>query len=325
MRDAIDQHIDHVRALTVRGGPLDTRAPTASVNNPEWFQEPGVPRAGRALLHTRLRDELLDPVAVETRHAVVLAGPPGAGKSTLRGGPLREELAGHVVLDVDDMKTKLLQIAQEDGTYESFLKPTEVRDLEAGGERFFPLELSAVVHLEAASIVAATRQLAVSEGVPVLIDGVLSNAAVAIAEGRQLEEAGYRIDVVCMDAAPEVSEHQIRQRWRDAYEKTLAGQGDLMGGRWVPSSFAQHVLNGPGGRSLPALSAEQLATQVKAVTRYRVYSRPSITAETILTVDRMRSHPGGPLLDREAAEASQVAQLPYSRRTRPAAGRDLDR
>ena len=160
---------------------------------------------------------------------------------------------------------------------------------------------------------------------PLLIDGVLSNADVAISDGQELETAGYRIDVVCMDASPAVSEYQIRQRWREAYEKTLVGEGDLMGGRWVPSSFAQHVLNGPGGRSLPALSAEQLARNVHAVTRYRVYTRSSIDAATMLTVDLSRSRPGGPLMDTEAAEASRASQLPYSRRSRPAAGQDLDR
>lgn len=325
MKDEIDQHIDHVRALTVRGGPLDTRAPTASVNNPEWFATPTVPRLGRAMLHQQLRDELLDGVSIDNRHAMVMAGPPGAGKSTLRRGPLRDELVGHVALDVDDIKRKLLEIAQADGTYESFLKPTGVRDLEAAGERFFPLELSALVHLEAVEIAVTARQQATAAGMPLLIDGVLSNADAAISDGQELETAGYRIDVVCMDASPAVSEYQIRQRWREAYEKTLVGEGDLMGGRWVPSSFAQHVLNGPGGRSLPALSAEQLARNVHAVTRYRVYTRSSIDAATMLTVDLSRSRPGGPLMDTEAAEASRAAQLPYSRRSRPAAGQDLDR
>lgn len=89
------------------------------------------------MLHQQLRDELLDGVSIDNRHAMVMAGPPGAGKSTLRRGPLRDELVGHVVLDVDDIKRKLLEIAQADGTYESFLKPTGVRDLEAAGERFF--------------------------------------------------------------------------------------------------------------------------------------------------------------------------------------------
>ncbi|MGG6494712.1 UNVERIFIED_CONTAM: hypothetical protein NY603_17390, partial [Bacteroidetes bacterium 56_B9] len=79
MKDEIDQHIDHVRALTGRGGPLDPRAPTASVNNPEWFATPTVPRLGRAMLHQQLRDELLDGVSIDNRHAMVMAGPPGAG------------------------------------------------------------------------------------------------------------------------------------------------------------------------------------------------------------------------------------------------------
>lgn len=38
------------------------------------------------------------PVDAEpSRQAMILAGPPGAGKSTLRRGPLREETAEHVL------------------------------------------------------------------------------------------------------------------------------------------------------------------------------------------------------------------------------------
>src|SRR5699024_9326154 len=146
--EAIDRHIDHVRALTRRGGPLDPRGETASIHNPAWFWPDGTTTAARRRLHATIRAEILagvDAEAEPSRRAMVLAGPPGAGKSTLRRGPLREEVAGYVLIDPDEIKTRLLQEARSDGSLESFLTPGAVRDLEAGGERFFPLELSALV------------------------------------------------------------------------------------------------------------------------------------------------------------------------------------
>src|SRR5699024_9862663 len=74
------------RLVTPRRGPrrylvLESRlpaAPTAAIQ---------APRAPSRL-----------PVDAEpSRQAMILAGPPGAGKSTLRRGPLREETAEHVL------------------------------------------------------------------------------------------------------------------------------------------------------------------------------------------------------------------------------------
>ncbi len=46
----VERHIELVRELTRRSGPLDLDAPpTASVNNPEWFDEYGHPVASRCI------------------------------------------------------------------------------------------------------------------------------------------------------------------------------------------------------------------------------------------------------------------------------------
>lgn len=308
MSDAIDEHIEHVRELTRRHGLLDLDSPTASVHNPEWFVG-GRPLRARGRMHAEIIGSLLDGADAEgRRHAFVLAGAPGAGKSHLCMHELSDEVAGHAHLDVDDVKAELLWRAERDQSYEEFLKPALVREYEARGERFFPLELSALVHREAAGIVDLARERALSAGLPVVIDGVLSNGDQAVALGRELEGAGYSIDVVCLDVAPEVSEHQIRHRWRKAYEETLAGHGDLMGGRWVPSSFAQQVLQGPGGRSLPAVGSERLADEVEAVSRYRVFTRAGVDDPTLLATDLSRVRAGGPLIDTEAARAYRTAR-----------------
>ncbi len=88
-----------------------------------------------------------------------------------------------MLLDVDDIKQNLLSIAESDSSYESFLKPPEVRRLEEAGERFFPLELSALVHREASAVADRARHRALSNGLPVVIDGVLSDDERAAAWG----------------------------------------------------------------------------------------------------------------------------------------------
>lgn len=318
MSDSTEQHIDHVRALTRRNAPLDTRAPTASISNPDWFGPGGEPRAARRRMHRQYITERVAGIQPDQRrHAVMLAGPPGAGKSHLRGHELAGAIEGHLLIDPDEIKGWLLRVAERDESLDAFLKPPAVRELERAGEKFFPMELSALVHMEAVQVADAMRGEAVRRGLPMVLDGVLSDADRALADARQLESAGYSLEVVCLDVAPAVSEHQIRQRWREAYEATLAGHGDLMGGRWVPSSFAQYVLNGPGGRSLPAISAERLAHEVEAVDRYRVFTRSSVDAPTVLAIDQTRVRPGAPMIETEAARAYRTAHgraAPYRRR-----------
>lgn len=308
MRDWIDRHIDHVRELTRRDGALATRAGTASLHNPVWFRAPGVPRAGRDRLHAQYVEERLAELEpTQRRHAIVMAGPPGAGKSTLRTRELVDEVAGHVLIDPDEIKRFLLRQADEDGSLKGFLKPAAVRELEAVGERFFPLELSALVHVEAVQIADVLRIEALERGYPVVIDGVLSQRSQAVAVGRQLEGAGYGIDAVAVDVPFEVSEHRIRSRWREAYIDTLEGKGDLMGGRWVPSDYARAMFDGLDGRSRSAVAAEQLAHEVGAVDRYRVFRTESVAAPMVVTTDLARMRAGGPLVDREAANGHQAA------------------
>ncbi|WP_260465157.1 zeta toxin family protein, partial [Arachnia propionica] len=85
------------------------------------------------------------PEVRQERRAVVLAGPPGAGKSTTLQRVLQEEVAGFVHVDADEFKSLLLHEAVADGSYESWLKPARVKELETQGERFFPLDLATLV------------------------------------------------------------------------------------------------------------------------------------------------------------------------------------
>ncbi|MDO5645808.1 MAG: zeta toxin family protein [Dermabacter sp.] len=310
----VARHIDHVRRATVRGGELDTHGPNASINNPAWFLggSASAPTSARRRLHAHIRRETLEGASADypKPHALILAGPPGAGKSTARSGALANDILGHVVIDPDEIKRTLLLEAQRDGSYESFLKPSQVKSWEAEGEKFFPLELSALVHVEAVSIGEDIRNQAIREHRNLVLDWVMSNPAVAIAAGEQLSQAGYAVDVVCVDVPHNVSEHRIRQRWSEAYQETLAGRGDLMGGRWVPSDYAAAMFDRTKGVSRSRQSAEMLAQKVSAVQRLRVFRTPLPDAAMELALDLRRHHPGGPLLRADATVAQPFPRNP---------------
>lgn len=307
MSDVVADHLEVVRRFSKPGGPLSVDAPTASVRNPAWFAEvPGnraAPMPDRVALHRRLIDaeRQRSPDAEPGRRALVLAGPPGAGKSTVRPQVLVDP-SGYLVIDADEFKRALLREAIDDGSYDAWLKPTEVSDLETAGERFFPLELAALVHEESSQLAKQLRDEAMAEGLNVVIDTVLSSEAVALQLGEQLRAHGYDVRVVDVEVPFEISETRIRSRWVEAYTEALETGQDL-GGRWVPSEYARDVFDGPDGSSKSEAAARRLAHECDAVTRYQLFrttlaqtvsdDRPTPTLE----VDLIRETPGGALVE----------------------------
>ncbi|MGJ9422644.1 zeta toxin family protein, partial [Aeromicrobium sp. CF3.5] len=130
-----------VRDLSKPGKPLSVAAPTRTLANPAWWIG-GDPTPSRDALHERLLQEYRGnvPEPGEEGRAIVLAGPPGAGKGRIRDGLLVAEAGSYLVVDADEFKRLLLREAQRDGSYESWIKPAAVVDLESAGEQFFPLE-----------------------------------------------------------------------------------------------------------------------------------------------------------------------------------------
>src|SRR5699024_8010670 len=155
------RHISLVRELSMPGRALNATGPTATVNNPAWLHlSTGVPRRERAQLHARLKQAVMEryPEAKDGRRALVLAGPPGAGKGSGAQAVLGDDHDSFVTVDADEFKNLLLREALADGSYEVGIKPDAVRDLEAQGERFSPLELAAVLHEESSMLAAALRE-----------------------------------------------------------------------------------------------------------------------------------------------------------------------
>jgi chloramphenicol 3-O-phosphotransferase len=251
------------------------------------------------------------PGVEQKGRAIVLAGPPGAGKSTVLSEILGVNRGKYLVVDADDFKRMLLREAQADGSYDSWLVPEAIRDRQAKGEQFFPLELASLVHEESSYLAKALRVDAIEAGDNLVIDTVLSSESVALDLGRTLQDAGYDVRVVDVEVPYELSEQRIRSRWEHAYVVALNG-GDALGGRWVPSEYARDVFNGPGGQSKPEAAARALAEQCPAVSRYRVFRTTAVqvqelNAKRAVDVDMSRTSPGGVLMETTLADAQRPA------------------
>lgn len=227
------RHIDLVRGLSMSGGVLEKDAPTATINNREWFRSNGSPRPERRALHDQLYAEVRAqfPEARQDARALVLAGPPGAGKGSVAEKVLGADISQFVNVDADEFKKLLLREAIADGSYESAIKPVEVRDMEATGETFYPLELASLVHTESSRLAAALREDLIAEKTNVVVDTVLGDERSADGLADQLTRAGYEVTVIDVEVPYLVSEDRIKMRWQEAMAEAEAGKAGALGGR----------------------------------------------------------------------------------------------
>lgn len=331
MDDATQQHINLVRDLSRPGQPLATDSPHATVNNPDWFKRSSGGRPKALGAHRQMLREIRAeyrekyPDAQADRKAVVLAGPPGAGKGSILKSVLGDAERNYLRLDADQIKEALLERRiQGNETYGDVIKPPEIRELERSGETIFPLEMASLVHEESSMIVRQLRDAAMSDGTNLIIDGVLSNPGGARSLGEDLANAGYDITIVDVEVPYAVSEAAILQRWEEKYAQARDGQEGALGGRWVPSSLAHDIFDGPDGRSRPEAVARELAQNNGSVSSYQLWRRNSATETAHRETHLGRPHRDGPLMDSEAAGALRPGartsnQRPRSRTT------DLDR
>ncbi|CAQ02759.1 zeta toxin family protein [Clavibacter sepedonicus] len=278
-------------------------------------------------MHERLLRASVEevPELRSERRAIVQAGPPGAGKTSIREHLLGDASKSFLVVDADEFKTRLLREAVADGSYESWIRPAAVRESEAAGERFHPMELSSLVHAESADLADRQRTEAIRSGKNVVIDTVLSADTKARQIMGELERAGYDVQVIDVEVPREVSEERIRKRWREGNEKAERGEG--LGGRWVPSEFGAWVYGQQDGGSRPEVNARMVAEESPAVSRYRVYrktaeqEREDPLAPATLETDMSRASRGGPLVPTRSGPAAvpQARSLPAVSRARGAA------
>jgi chloramphenicol 3-O-phosphotransferase len=312
---AVAAHRGHLRTLCAPGAELDATGPYASVRNRQWFRLDGSPRAARAALHDRLVAELVAaaPDVEQSHQAVVLAGPPGAGKSQVIASRLGAQAVRWRVVDADHFKEALLADAVRTGWYEELVPPA-VRAAEVDGDRFFPLELASLVHEESSRLAARARVEAIERGDNLVIDTVLSSESSALALGERLSGAGYSVTVVDVETTFEISAARIEQRWHARYVAALeSGDPRELGGRWVPSEYPRDLFATAGGRSRSEEVARTLTESCDAVMRLEVYRVATATSSPTLHDALERPRRGGPLVDAAAAEAARVVQISRAR------------
>lgn len=317
--EAPTDHIQRIVDLSRPGQPLTADAPTATINNPDWFRRiPGrdkpIPTPERAELHKQLRAQVREaaPEVERERKAVVLAGPPGAGKTDVRKSVLGDDDTKYLGIDADEFKAALLNHALRDGSYENSIKPDAIKTLESQtGEKFYPMELASLVHEESSMLARTMRTEAIQRGDNIVLDTVLSSEHGAREIGAQLESAGYDVQVIDVEVPYEVSQDRIQQRWFQARQQAEANP-ERLGGRWVPSEYARDVFNGPDGKTKSEHSAQQLAESCPAVSRYRVYrttaEQAQVGGRVVPTVEADKSRiarGAADLIDTKLAETRQ--------------------
>ncbi|WP_424468037.1 zeta toxin family protein [Pseudoclavibacter helvolus] len=315
----VARHMELVRELSRE--VLHRASPHSTKRNPEWWRG-DAPTPARQALHERITAELLEeaPAVEFSKLVLVMAGPPGAGKGSIRRHILGEDEEKFLVVDADKFKEKLLEAAVADGSFDAWIKPQEIRELEARGEVFYPLEFAALVHEESSYLATQLRDDEMERGTNIVIDTVLADPAKAVALGEQLEAAGYGVRVVDVEVSYEVSEARIRQRWEERYTEAVAGK-DVLGGRWVPSTYAREVYAGPGCSSMPRESARRLAEECQAVTHYRVYFTSPEEAKKVKAVPTLEVNQARNMSDEVPRALRDVAPSKQSpaRPTKPAA------
>lgn len=327
--EQVDRHRDHLARLSVDGEALSPTSPHATIRNPAWFDQVlNEPTAARDQLHRHILATARERSAhvPRERQAIVLAGPPGAGKTSVltqvlaqRRGP-ESDLENWRTLNSDDFKDELLEQALADGTYEAFLKAPAVRELEAQGERFHPRELAALVHEESSLLNRAAVDHAVRDGQNIILDGTLAKTTRADEMLRTLARAGYDVTIVDVEAPREVTQQRVANRWRDGYleaeHRITSGEEPGLGGRWVPASFSGSLY--PAGRDERSVCedvARQVAERHPVVRELHTYRVTAVDGAP--HPDTMRGRvAGGPLLDAETYTARRVAA-----RANPAATR----
>jgi chloramphenicol 3-O-phosphotransferase len=333
--DQAAAHRATLERLGADGGPLTAQSKTATTQNSEWFNvRRGEPRQERRRLYDEILERFIQsrPEIRRDKKAIVLAGPPGAGKSTAQAALIqttRTKPEHWLSINADDFKDELLRQVRRDGSYDGYLVPEEVRALEAAGEKFYPRELAALVHTESSILAKKARNEALASGMNVIIDGTLGNEKQARILLDRLQAAGYDVLVADVETTQGVSEARSMSRWErgylDAENGTATGLDAELGGRWVPQSFPASLFNEPGDtESICAAHAAAIAADYGCVSEYQVYRVADKEAAPKLETTQGRARAGGPLIDSETLEAVRGAST-IRRNSRNQANKGLDR
>lgn len=281
-----------LEGLSMPGGPLTINAPHSTLEDRNHFRivrGEAVPKGARRKLHTALLQAWSEATTNpgRRRRAMVFAGPPAAGKSTLMRA-LGSDASGHRRIDADDFKALLLGNAVLDDSLPAML-PESLRTVRT---QFYPLELSALVHRESTLLQERALNASMRAGEDLAIDGTLANKYWAEKLINQLANFGYSIHLVDVETDMDVALERVLMRWRMGYQRALDHPADpeaAMGGRWLPSTAVTRLFGETReadsmpllGRSVSELNVREIATAVPEVCRYDLYRTASASGGPI--------------------------------------------
>lgn len=148
-----------------------------------------------------------------------------------------------------------------DGSLQQLL-PEELRATPGQPSRFYPNELSALVHVESNLLLetAVAQSLSVG-GENVIIDGTMAWKPWATELVTRLERERYTIHIADVESSREIATARIVHRWQQGLTAALTASGDdpaaRMGGRWLPVSAVDRLFTDtrlPDGNTVPGLS-----------------------------------------------------------------------
>lgn len=163
-----------------------------------------------AVDHADIRDAIFSEnlprcTAQERPRAFITGGQPGAGKSLLAElakSELREE-GGYLVIDADRYRNK--------HPLYGYLQQIE------------PTQAANYVHKDAGMWATELKDKGIEERFNVLIDQTSKDPDALVKLGRELREAGYRVELHVMAVSAQISEQRIHSRYES--QMALAGFG----------------------------------------------------------------------------------------------------
>lgn len=286
---AFPDHVDFekrrrlLEQLGAPGGPLADDTSSSTVHNSAWFQDDARPSAQRRAVHREIATAFRAqrPNVKRDRRAIVLAGPPGAGKSSARKkliadmGSSDEDWRD---LNADDFKDQLLLRAAQDGSIDRELAP-------AGTEALTPRERASLVHEESSLLMKQERGRAISRGENVIIDGTLANEPKAFDTLDMLQRSGYTVDIIVVDGPKPVTKARAEHRWRTEHLESLKADAtatERLGGRAVPPGFIDKLYE-DDGQSICSGIAKRVAEANANVVSFQRYAvdRPEAAPELV--------------------------------------------
>ena len=253
MRERVFAQVDDMARV---GRPLGVGAPLDSTvlhsdGNGRWSLD-------RARLHMEWLEPYRHPapgISVGGRSAVVTAGPPGAGKSTVLADVL-DNISAWRRIDADEFKKVLVGHAalHDLSTYGPSLSRV-LRD----GKPVMPLELAGLFHQESTMLADRALAMVLANGEDVVIEGTLAYPPLAEKYAVSIARAGYdSITIVDLPTPRCVALERAKSRW---WEGRLLGG---LGGRFTPSDAFDRMFDASGG-SLCSVNADALAARAEGL------------------------------------------------------------